>query len=134
MRRPRSVTLLAVVVFVLGLVQGLRAATLFQQRALLSGLDLSIPLPYAILTASGWCVALSAAGLSLWRLRRWAGWLTLAAVTGSQAQAWFDRWMFARSDYARLSAGFDAGVSAVVLALAWGVVLWKRRQFQPAEK
>lgn len=134
MRRPRSVTLLALVVFILGLAQGVRAATFFQQRAVLAGLGLSIPLPYAVGAAAVWCAALLAAAAGLWNLGRWAGWLTLAAVTGSQAQGWIDRWLFARSDYARLTVGFNAVLTALILALTWGVVMWQRRRFEPAAK
>lgn len=129
MRRPRIVTILAAVVFLLGLVQCLRAVTLFQQRNFPVELELSIPLPYAILASSLWGLALLAAAAGLWRLRRWGAWLTLGAVTGSQAQAWFDRLVFARSDYARISMGFDAGVSAAVLLLTWGILAWQRRRF-----
>ena len=129
MRRPRIVTILAAVVFLLGLVQCIRAVTLFQQRNSPVELELSIPLPYAILAASFWGTVLVAASAGLWQLRRWGAWLTLAAVTGSQAQGWFDRLVFARSDYARISAGFDAGVSAAVLLLTWGILAWQRRRF-----
>ncbi|MEK7325428.1 MAG: hypothetical protein AAB217_09265, partial [Chloroflexota bacterium] len=81
-------------------------------------------LPYAIVLAAGWGGALLAAGVGLWRLTRWGRWLALAAVTGSQAQTWLDRALFARSDYAQLSTGFALGVTLIVLALTWGI-LWR---------
>lgn len=124
MRRPLSVTWLSVLVFILGLMEWTRAATLFTRRSLLVELDVSLPLPYAIVSAAGWGGVLLAAGVGLWRLNRWGRWLALAAVTGSQAQAWFDRILFARSDYSQLSTGFALGVTLIVLALTWGI-LWR---------
>ncbi len=124
MRRPLSVTWLSILVFILGLMEWTRAATFFTRRSLLVELDVSLPLPYAIVLAAGWGGALLAAGVGLWRLTRWGRWLALAAVTGSQAQTWLDRALFARSDYAQLSTGFALGVTLIVLALTWGI-LWR---------
>ncbi len=122
MRRPLSVTWLSILVFVLGLMEWTRAATLFTRRSLLVELDLSLSLPYAIVSAVGWGGVLLAAAVGLWRLAGWGRWLTLAAVTGSQAQAWLDRVLFARSDYSQLSTGFALGVTLIVLALTWGIL------------
>jgi hypothetical protein len=108
----------------LGLMEWTRAATLFARRSLLVELDVSLPLPYAIVSAAGWGGVFLAAALGLWRLNRWGRWLALAAVTGSQAQAWLDRVLFARSDYSQLSTGFALGVTLIVLALTWGILWW----------
>ena len=124
MRRPLSVTWLSILVFVLGLMEWTRAATLFTRRSLLVELDVSLPLLYAIVSAAGWGGVLLAAGVGLWRLAGWGRWLALAAVTGSQAQAWLDRVLFARSDYAQLSTGFALGVTLIVLVLTWSI-LWR---------
>ena len=124
MRRPLSVTWLSILVFILGLMEWTRAATLFTRRSLLVELDVSLSLPYAIVSAAGWGGVLLAAALGLWRLAGWGRWLALAAVTGSQAQAWLDRLLFSRSDYAQLSTGFALSVTLIVLALTWGV-LWR---------
>jgi len=126
MRRPRLVTLVAAWVLISGLLQWTRAATLFARWNLLLELEISLPLPYAIATAAAWGGLLVAASIGLWHMKRWARWLTLAAVTGSQAQSWLDRFLFDRSDYARLSTGFAFGLTALVLALTWGV-LWRKR-------
>ncbi|MBI3242472.1 MAG: hypothetical protein HYZ49_09290 [Chloroflexi bacterium] len=122
MRRSLSVTWLSLLVFILGLMQWTRAAVLFARQPLLIQLDVSLPLPYAILSAAMWGGALVAASVGLKRLNRWGWWLTLIAVTGSQAQAWLDRILFSRSDYAQLSTGFALGLTVLVLALVWGVL------------
>lgn len=129
MRRSRTVTLLAALVFLLGLIQVARAVTLFLRRDLLAQFNVSIPLPYAIGSAMIWGVLLGVAAFGLWRLAYWSWSITLVAVTASQAQAWLDRWLFARSDYAQTSIGFDLSVTVIVLVLTWGVLWWQRKRF-----
>ena len=123
MRRPLRLTLLSILVFVLGAMEWTRAGRLFSRRSLLIELGVSLPLPYAILSAALWGGALLAAAIGLWRLHHWGRWLALVAVTGSQAQSWIDRLLFARSDYEQISAGFALGVTLILLAATWGV-LW----------
>ncbi len=129
MHRPRTVTFLAAWVFLLGLLQCLRAEQLLQRRDFLAQFNLSLPLPYAIATAALWGVLLIVATGGLWYMSRWGFWLALIAVTASQAQAWLDRLVFARSDYAQLSSGFALGVTIVILAVTWGILGWHRRRF-----
>jgi hypothetical protein len=129
MRRSRTVTLLAALVFLLGLIQVARAVALFLRRDLLAQFNLSIPLPYAIGSAMIWGVLLGVAAFGLWRLAYWSWSLTLVGVTASQAQAWLDRCLFARSDYAQTSIGFDLGITVIVLVLTWGVLWWQRKRF-----
>lgn len=132
MRRPAGVTLLSAMVFVLSLLQWTRAVTLATRRPVLTGLGVSIPLTYAVVSAAVWGAVLLAACLGLWRMARWGRWLALASVTGSQAQMWLDRALFARSDYSRLSAGFALGATLAVLAVTWGLLWWPsvRKRFQ----
>src|SRR5574341_373504 len=122
MHRPKTVTFLAALVFILGLLQCARAANLFTRRDFLLELNLSISLPYAVASAAIWGGALVAASIGLWMLRRWGWWLALAAVTGSQVHGWIDRLLFDRSDYAQLSIGFGLGATLVILALTWGLL------------
>ena len=126
MRRPRSVTLLAVWVFILGMWQWTRAATLLIRRDFLTQLDLSLPLSYAIGSAAVWGGLLAAAFIGLWRLRPWARRLTVGVVTVSQAHLWLDRFLFDRSDYAGLSTGFALATTILTLSFVWGV-FWRNR-------
>lgn len=130
MRRSRTVTLLAALVFLLGLIQWTRAVTLLLRRDFLAQFSLSIPLPYAIGSAVLWGALLGLAAFGLVRLAGWSRILTLVAVTALQAQTWLDRWLFARSDYAQTSIGFDLSVTMVILILTWGIVGWQRKQFK----
>ena len=126
MRRPRSVTLLAGLVFILGILQWTRAATLFIRRDFLTQLDLSLPLPYAVGSGAVWGGLLAVACIGLWRMRPWARRLTLGVVTISQAHLWLDHFLFDRSDYAGLSTGFALAVTFLTLAFVWGG-LWRNR-------
>jgi hypothetical protein len=124
MRRPRAVTFLAALVFLLGLLQCARAANLFIRREFLQDFNLSMPLPYAIGSAAVWGGLLWAASAGLWWLKPWGRRLALAAVTASQVQAWIDHFLFDRSDYAALSAGFKLVATLAVLAFTWGLLWW----------
>ncbi len=124
MRRPKRVTFLAAWVFLLGLLQWVRAANLFVRRDFLLELNLSLPLPYAVASAAAWGGALAAAAFGLWRLKRWGRWLALGAVTLSQAHGWVDHFLFDRSDYSQLSIGFRLGATLVVLVFTWGILWW----------
>jgi len=130
MRRLRVVTILAAWVFLLGLIQAIRAVLLFQRRDFLAEFNISLPLPYAIISAAIWAGLLVVAAVGLWRLTRWGYWLALAAVSGSQAQAWLDRLLFARSDYTQISNGFALATTLALLLLIWGGLLWQRQQFK----
>jgi len=123
MHRPRSVTWLSCLVFILGLLQWTRATTLYTRISFISQMNLSIPLPYAIGSALVWGGVLVAASFGLWRMARWGVWLTLAAVTGSQAQAWLDRLLFDRSDYSQGSTGFALTITILILGFTWFILL-----------
>jgi hypothetical protein len=130
MRRPRIVTFPAALVFLLGWLQWTRAVTLFIHRTTLESYNPSIPLPYAIASAAIWGGVLISAAGGVWRLKRWGLWLTLSAVTASQAHGWIDHWLFDRSDYARLSTGFAAGTTLLTLALVWSAMWRHRKRFE----
>ncbi len=127
MRRPKIVTLLAALVFILGLLQLTRAATLFIRRDFLAQYNLPISLPYAVGSAAVWGGLLVIAAGGLWHLKRWGWRLALGVVTASQAHIWLDRFLFERSDYSRLTLGFWLGATALLLGLTW-IGLWRQRK------
>ena len=128
MRRPRSVTWLSGLVFILGLLQWTRAATLYSRLGFISQMNLTIPLPYAIGAALVWGGLLVAATIGVWRMTRWGGWLALAVVTLSQAHAWLDRLLFERSDYSQNSTGFALASTIAILLFTWVVLIRYFRQ------
>jgi len=126
MPRPFSVTLLALAVFCLAAFNLLGAVTGMQQYPLLRSLPLSVSPLYLIASRAVWAVAFSAAGAGLWRLRQWGRILTASACTLYAAQGWFDRLIFARSDFARVTVPWALGATTLSLALVW-VILWRGR-------
>jgi hypothetical protein len=131
MPRPTSVTILALALLCLSLFNLLGAVSSAQRYDFLRDLSLSVPLGYHLVSRAVWSAAFGALAAGLWRLRAWGRVGTLAAFTLYTAQVWFDRLMFARSDYARISQPFWILLAAIVLALVWGTLLWPsvRRSF-----
>lgn len=133
MPRPRTVTLLALFVFciaafnLLGLVSGVRRYTV------LSRLPLSLPPAVPIASSAFWAAAFGLLAAGLWRLKPWARWGTLAAVTLYLTQIWIERLVFGQSDYIRMTIWFYAGLHAVILLLVWGS-LWRRKVRQAFSK
>jgi hypothetical protein len=123
MPRPRSVTLLALLVLsiaafnALGLVSGVRRYTL------LSRLPLSLPPAVPIGSSAFWAAAFGLLALGLWWMKRWARRGTLAAVTLYLAQFWIERLVFGQSDYIRMTILFDVGLHTLVLIVVWGNLL-----------
>lgn len=131
MPRPASVTILALAVLCLSLFNLLGAVSGLQRYAFLSDLPLRVPLAYHLGSRAAWSVVFGALAAGLWRLKAWGRVGTLAACTLYAAQTWFDRLVFNRSDYARVTLPFSLALTVIGLALVWGVLLWPgvRRSF-----
>ena len=123
MSRPRSVTLLALLVLfisafnALGLVSGLRRYTL------LSRLALSLPPAVPIATSAVWAAVFAVLAVGLWWLKRWARWGTLTAITCYLAQFWIERLFFGQTDYLQVTIWFYIGFDLALLILFWGTLL-----------
>jgi len=131
MPRPRSVTLVAVLVFSMAVFNLVSFIGVVQAYTVLAGLELALP-PWLLAAASAiWTVLFGVITVDLWRLKPWARLGTPAALTVYLAQIWAERLFFGRSDYVRVSTPFYAVMHLVLLALVWGV-LWRgkvRRAF-----
>ncbi len=123
MPRPLSVTFLALAVFCLAGFNLLGAVSGFQRYAFLRGLPLSVPPVYLIVSDSVWALVFAGLGVGLWRLKHWGRVGTLVAFSLYVAQSWFDRLMLSRSDFARVTIPWALGMSAISLALVWGILL-----------
>ena len=122
MPRPLSVTLVAWLVLSLAVFNLISAISVVQAYTVLVGLELALP-PWLLAAASTlWTVVFGALAAGLWRLKQWARLGTMAAVTLYLAQIWAERLFFGRSDYARVSTPFYAGVHLLLLLLVWGVL------------
>ena len=126
MPRPHSVTFLALLVLSIAAFNLLAVIGRVQVYTVLAALPLDVP-PWALIAGSAvWGLVFAALALGLWQLRQWARLGTLAAVPLYLAQIWAVRLLFARSDYARVSAPFFAVAHLLLLALVWGL-LWRRK-------
>lgn len=123
MPRPRSVTLLALLVLslaafnALGFVSGLRRYTV------LSRLPLSLPPAVPIVTSAIWAAGFGLLALGLWWLKQWARLGTLAAVTLYLGQFWFERLVFGQTDYIRMTILFYVSLDVLILIVVWGTLL-----------
>ena len=126
MSRPRSVTLLAWWVLLLGFYQALGALGAMQNYAFLSELPLSVPLPYLVGSRAAWAVVFVVLAFGVWRLRSWGRQGLLVAFPLFLAQAWLDRLAFGQGDFLRQTVLVTAGLHAASLILV-GWVLLRRR-------
>lgn len=123
MPRPRSVTFLAFLVFCIAAISVLGLASGIRRYTILSRLPLSLPPAVSIAGNAIWAAVFGLLVLGLWRLKPWARWGTLAAVTIYLAQYWIERLVFGQSDYIRVTTWFYVGLDAVILVLVWGSLL-----------
>jgi hypothetical protein len=123
MPRPTSVTILALAVLCLSLFNLLGAVSGIQRYPFLSRLPLSLPLAYRIGSSAVWSITFGLMAFGLWRLKHWGRVGTLAAFSLFVAQAWLDRLLFSRSDYARTTLPFALLLTLISLAIVWGTLL-----------
>ncbi|HLE29496.1 MAG TPA: hypothetical protein VI793_15325 [Anaerolineales bacterium] len=126
MPRPLSVTFLALAVLCLAVFNLFGAVSGVQRYAFLRTLPLAVSPAYLIASRAAWGIVFSVVALGLWRLKQWGRLGALAAFSLYAAQAWFDRLVLSRSDFARTTAPYALGVSLVGLALVWGI-LFRRK-------
>ena len=119
MPRPRSVTLMALLVLFIAGFNVLSLAGGVQRYTVLASLPLRLPPAVTIVTAAFWAAAFGLLAWGLWRLKNRARWGTVAAVTLYLAQAWIQQLLFGQSDYLRTTTWFYAGLDAALLLVVW---------------
>jgi hypothetical protein len=89
---------------------------------------------YLALTSAAWAAAFAACLFGLARLNPWAPRTTLVVNVLYQGYLWLNRLAFGRSSEAFAVIGFRALLSAAVLGVVFGVLLWPgtRRLFAQA--
>ena len=123
MPRPRSVTFLALLVLFIAAFNMIGLASGVRRYTVLSRLPLSLPPAVSIGGSAIWAAVFGLLVFGLWRLKPWARWGTLAAVTVYLAQFWIERLVFGQSDYIRVTTWFYVGLDAVILLLVCGNLL-----------
>jgi ABC-type Mn2+/Zn2+ transport system permease subunit len=130
-QRPRRVTLLAWAVFLFAATQAVGAWQAWSQRALLSSLPLPVSAIVWVVRGIAWAAAGTAAAWGLWRMRRWAAFLTAAGAPLYAASWAMERWLWGRSYDGMLGLPFAAGLHAVgaILILAFVLAPGTLRRF-----
>lgn len=122
----RAVAGLSLLLVFIGVGSLTRSGVALYYTITLHDLRMSVSWTYLAASSLFWGGVLTVAALSLTRQRRWSWWLTLIAATGYQAHRWIDRLLFDASDYARQVLPRDLLLTALFLALVWGVLCWPR--------
>lgn len=132
MPRLKSIVLLVVVLLGFAVFNLLGAVSGLQQYAFLSRLPLSVSPLYLVASEAVWAIVLASLAIGLWLLKGWARTGALIAMPLYFAQGWFNRFVFARSDYAQTPLGWALMWTMIWLGLVWGI-LWRekvRQSFQ----
>ena len=132
-KRPRSVTLFALAVLYLGVVNLARAALALNGSTFEKTLPLTMPLPYLAAGGIVWGSVFVVTALGIWKMWAWARRLALVAITAYQVHIWINHLHFDTSNYSRQVWPFHAIISAVWMLVVWGFLLLPgiRRVLQP---
>lgn len=128
-RRPRLVTLFAILFFGAGLYQALGVYAALMGWTLLNSLSLSVPPIYLPLRNGFLAVVFVAVSVGLWRKRRWGLRLTTVALPVVAAWAPIERAWLGGSEFATTSLPWTIAFSATWLALTLLIVWRSRRLF-----
>jgi hypothetical protein len=118
----RLLVVVALTLALIGLGNLGRAAMALHYARMLPDLPLTVPWAYLAGMGAFWGVAMMACAVGLaWR-RPWGRRATLAVATLYQAHIWLNHLLFDASDYARQTRPRDLALSALFLALVWGIL------------
>ena len=133
-KRPRGVTLFALAVLYLGVVNLARGWLASFGLGFERTLPLSLPLPYLAACGLIWGIAFAVIAFGLWRLWPWARSLALGAILLYQGHIWANHLLFDVSTYSRQVWPFHIAVSILWIAGVWGFLSLRniRRPYQPA--
>jgi hypothetical protein len=127
MPRPRSVTILCIILAGLALQSGLGAAEAWRRWIFLGQLPLSVAPAYLLAREAVWAVVFGLLAAGLWWRQAWARPATVAACLVHLAQGWVERLVLARAGYVQLTLGWSLLVDAVSLVY----VFYALRQHSP---
>lgn len=126
MRRPRSVTLVALALAGLAAANLLGVITGVQRYTVLRDLPLSVSPAYLIFSSAVWTLAFGLLAWGLWRCKHWARLGAPPALALYLAVVWIERLVLGRSDFVRASAPYYLTLHLVSLAFV-SVTLLRRK-------
>lgn len=123
LNRPQKwVVILALVMLALGLGNLGKAAMAIRYADLLSEVPLTLTWQYLTAMGALWGIAFVGCSVGLMRFRAWGRWATLISATAYQIHVWVNHLLFDASDYARQTRPRDLALTALFLALVWGLL------------
>lgn len=118
-RGQRIIALVALLTTFLGFANWIRAGVAYQYANRLPDAPLTVPWEYLVTIGAGWGIVFFICTFGLIRLRPWARWGTLGAVTLYEAHAWFNRLMFDANVAARQRYPRDLLITGLTLVFTW---------------
>ncbi len=120
MKRPFSVTLLALAVLLFAAYNAWRVITVLQQIDFMRSLALDVQAALLIAIGGTWSIGFSLASIGLWRLKEWGRRWMLIAIAAYQIEIWIERLTLERATYEQLTRTANAIVSVLIVLLVWG--------------
>jgi hypothetical protein len=120
MKRPFSVTLLALAVLLFAIYQAWRAIAAMQQIDFMRSLGLETQAALLISIGAAWSIGFALASIGLWRLKGWGRRWMLIAVAAYTIEIWIERFTLERTSYEQLTRPVNAIVSVLIVLLVWG--------------
>jgi hypothetical protein len=114
--------ILALVMLALGLGNLGKAAMAIRYADLLSEVPLTLTWQYLTGMGALWGIVFIGCSVGLMRFRTWGRWATLISATAYQIHIWVNHLLFDASDYARQTRPRDLVLTALFLALVWGLL------------
>jgi hypothetical protein len=122
MKRPLSVTLLAVVVLLLAAWNAGQAAIAARDISFMQSLGVGTPGGVQIVTGVTWTIGFLLAAIGLWRLKAWGRHWLLIAIVAYQLQRWIERLAFERASYEVLTRPAAIVVSISSILIVWFIL------------
>lgn len=126
MKRPFSVTLLALAVLLFAIYNAWRVMVVAQQFDFLRALGFSTQAIVLISIGVTWSIGFALAAIGLWRLKLWGRRWLLIAVAAYQVEIWIERFTLERTSYEQLTRPANAVVSVLIVLLVWGFLFLPR--------
>lgn len=125
--RPRRwVVGLATIVLIVGLANLARGGLAIAYAIRLPELPMTVHWEYVAATGLFWGLMLTVCSFSLAGFYRWARVATLTVATAFQTHVWVNHLLFDANDYARRTWPRDLVLTALFLAIVWGMLSWPR--------
>ena len=133
-KRPRCVTLFALAVLYLSVVNLARGWLASFGLEFERTLPLTLPLPYLAACGLIWGMAFAVIAFGLWRLWPRSRSLALGTIIMYQGHIWANHLLFDVSTYSRQVWPFHIAISILWIAGVWGFLSLRniRRLYQPA--